>query len=422
MTPPQQVSAHREASRVGQASKAAHRPAHMLTAALGVAPPAASLPHAGALCAAPSIGTARVLWPNASCAGQSTAPSAGLGMLTMILNRDLRNDVALAAVKHQLAMMDVVPSVILVTVDFVNKSTSPEAEAARRHWSDMHASQLQGLADKLLEVGGRRTAILVEPLVHSSCMRDRVLATSFAQSARLVAKLGGRPPALFKNTLAYMWGFARLLQSCVRFALHVDSDIRLRAVGHPFVAPRAWSRRAMHLLEQQPSRVYAVNPLIDGPPPDCNVSRAAPHSCTCANHSRSTRDVTRSTPVQRATPISLLGAAALSCGIHLSKGRADHHAKTGREHVSLQASIFDLPRMQALLPLKLTHDYHHTEELFEEAGMRRGSSSMLFVSKHDLGVAKCRCKGKWTAGRSKSVRDAVGMCDTASECPEAGEM
>ena len=92
---------------------------------------------------------------------------------------------------------------------------------------------------------------------------------------------------------------------------------------------------------------------------------AAAHKRTALTHRARTReelDVTKSTPLLYASPVTLIDATAPTCAMHLAKSRADYFRRSGRQHVSLQASLFDLHRLYSMLPLVLTHDAHHTEE------------------------------------------------------------
>ena len=145
--------------------------------------------------------------------------------------------------------------------------------------------------------------------------------------------------------------------------------------------------------------------MDDGSPPACNITA---HACSCAKYSKKhTKDVTHTTPVLRGRgPLSLLGTSEPACALHLSKSVYDYYRRTNRQHVSLQATVFDLHRLRALLPLRLKRHEHHIEELLEEAGMRRGNVSMLFVGKRDLGVAKYKCTGDWSVGPAAGHADA----------------
>ena len=104
--------------------------------------------------------------------------------------------------------------------------------------------------------------------------------------------------------------------------------------------------------------------------------------------------------------------------MHLAKSRADYFRRSGRQHVSLQASLFDLPRLHAMMPLRLEKQFHHIEELIEEAGMRLGNGSYVYLPSRDLGVAKCKCKGQWSYEKRAKIRNSPDMCSN-DECPEA---
>jgi hypothetical protein len=305
--------------------------------------------------------------------------TAMTGTLIMLTTDDSGDD-AVALLKHQVDSTDVALDVVLVTVDFKNKSSHLGAEAMRLEWAKANAARLQHLASRLLVVCGGRCAVLIEVLQHSSCMHGHILSSAFRSDMHFARDLekSGQRVRFWKNAVAYMWGFIRLLP-CVRYVVHLDVDIRLRMSTSEL--PKAWIRRAIHLLSQD-RNAHSVSAIVDRVGPTCNV--APPGECRCTSY------VFRGVPLLRAQPVSLLGAAP-SCAYHFAKGRFDHAHLTGREHVSLQAGVWDVARLYKLMPLQMMHHNHHIEEMIEEAGMRHGNASTIFLSERDLGVSKCMC-------------------------------
>ena len=194
---------------------------------------------------------------------------------------------------------------------------------------------------------------------------------------------GARPELLFKNALAYAWGLVRL-STCVRFAVHLDDDIRLLAAEsgiHNATQSMGWDRAAVTLLLQQPD-AYSVGPMMYDsiPLPICNVT-PTPLSCQCS----AWRD--RKHRMGRVEPASMPGAAVrTACTFTL------HSRYTGQQNViSLQALVFDLPRTLRLLPLIPTRSHHHIEDLLRNSSQRHGLSQRFAMPRDLGGVLKCIC-------------------------------
>lgn len=293
-----------------------------------------------------------VLHHEARCLGRP-APRAsnlagvhGLGALITVTSDKLNAENtlrALLATDEQLALR-----MVLVTVDFKDKSDSAEAVAQRRAWAQSNADELKQMSQSLQKISGGASVLVELVDMASSCMSKHLSQLAFngygnsgcgSQRASSCNASG-----FWKNTVAFSWGLARL-SSCVRHVVHVDNDIHLRrATLHKGQQKSvAWVRRALGVLQASDS-LLSVHPLR-GPGACSFTSESAGDSdgCSC----RLGRDPNSGGLVlTRSTRLPKSSASAAAC---LLTYEGPH--KPGVPHFSIQAFVMDLQRFQQVWPL-----------------------------------------------------------------------
>ena len=292
-----------------------------------------------------------VLHHEARCLGRP-APRAsnlagvhGLGALITVTSDKLNAENtlrALLATDEQLALR-----MVLVTVDFKDKSDSAEAAAQRRAWAQSNADELKQMSQSLQKIGGGASVLVELVDMASSCMSKHLSQLAFngygnsgcgSQKASSCNTSG-----FWKNTVAFSWGLARL-SSCVRHVVHVDNDIHLRrATIHKGQQKSvAWVRRALGVLQASDSLWR---------PSSARSRRVQLHfrsagdsdGCGC----RLGRDPNSGGLVlTRSTRLPKSSASAAAC---LLTYEGPH--KPGVPHFSIQAFVMDLQRFQQVWPL-----------------------------------------------------------------------
>jgi hypothetical protein len=318
--------------------------------------------------------------------GRNTPPKRSFGTLIMSTSDDLQviKHALRATLEHSSA-----PAAVLVTIDFKNKSKSPEAEAARIEWVSSHRTQLRAMADDLREMCREKTDVMVAAINVRTSSEDSFRALFAAQPAceGFIVKDGAgacEPSRMWRNSVAYTWGLTTL-RKCVKYGLHIDSDVRMKS--HQSSAPRpTWVQLAMDALEQR-ADALSINPLQDrdrwgrAGHPYCVVS--ASQDCTCQQTRMDNRSW-RFMSMGVYAPKVLTVQGVSSCAFYLQATRSF----PAYNHASLQAFLMDLDRWDALLPLRLDRPVHHIEKLIEQAAQRVGRFHMMFMRPVDLGVAK----------------------------------
>lgn len=357
-----------------------------------------------------------------------TVAAHGIGaLLTVTANRMNSEDALRGLLQSDRALR---LRTIITTVDFHDKSSTSDADHARRDWTKTNLPALNQMAASLHKLSGN-VPVLVELVdMHGTCMGEYLSRVMF----RGYSGCGDEPSAchtarFWKNTIAFSWGLARAAL-CARYVVHVDNDIRL-LVRPPTRLPQlgaanttwspsaaavqsSWVRRAVSVL-QGSSSVLSVHPLR-GPAHVC--SRNA-QRCTC----RIGRDRTSGgLHVTRVTTLLLGDVAAPAC---LLTYEGPH--KPGVPHFSIQAFVVDLQRFQHVWPLSpslyrsygpydsnssseqaaradrlrqhevrrgIFRDQGHVdpESMFEENAMRAGLEIVHMMST-DLGVEKAVTRG-----------------------------
>ena len=110
-------------------------------------------------------------------------------------------------------------SIVLVTIDFRDKSGSDEAAASRKAWAESKAEHLKQMAQSLQQMSGG-VPVLVELVdMRGSCMGRHLSQLAFRDYAS--SGCGARAAdcvtsGFWKNTVAFSWGLARLaLAGCL---------------------------------------------------------------------------------------------------------------------------------------------------------------------------------------------------------------
>ena len=234
---------------------------------------------------------------------------------------------------------------VLVTVDFKDKSGSQAAAENRRSWAKSNEVSLQRMSESLHSISG--APVLVELVdMGGSCMARQLSQLAFRNYG--TSGCGSRAAAcntstFWKNTVAFSWGLARMA-SCARYVVHVDNDIRLVARKQQLSLP--WVRRAMGVLQANES-VLSVHPLRG--PGACTFARRSSASgehryrCNC----RLGRDsASGGLHLTRAAVLPASNSSAAAC---LLTYEGPH--KPGVPHFSIQAFVMDLQRFQRVWPL-----------------------------------------------------------------------
>ena len=342
------------------------------------------------------------------------------------------------ALERLLLSTDLIPRAVVVVIDFPNKTATAEDRSA---WIKENHEALHDLAAKLYASCSAQTTVSIEVVRFDTCTALRVLDSSF----NFKVSCGSPPhacrskaPHLYKNALAYAWGFWKMMECGIRYALHVDDDVRIvNPVDFPFSelhntrlsspwvwvaadeannrkdaggavnssralspaqgrsTPLAWIRRAVSLLAQTPA-AFSVAPFAHYGPSTCSHNESG--ACNCGEP----RWVSRGLTVRRPIPVRLLSSAGRTCGFELGHTSSNVRAHLRSPIVSLQALIVDTARWLQMLPLKFL-DAHHVgrnmESLIGDATMVRRrrqflwppQTYQLFVRSHDLGISKCLC-------------------------------
>ncbi|KAL1522369.1 hypothetical protein AB1Y20_017360 [Prymnesium parvum] len=161
---------------------------------------------------------------------------------------------------------------------------------------------------------------------------------------------------MWKNTLAFAWGLARLA-ACVTHVVHVDNDILLRRLP-AHVANASWVERAVAVLEANES-LMSVHPTRGGGPA-CGAKHGLPY-CRCANKLANKMDVRWAGPATRQSgglyflhsarqPLADAREACLLTYV------GPH--KPDVPHFSIQAFVLDVTRFQRIFPLDASHELY----------------------------------------------------------------
>lgn len=341
----------------------------------------------------------------------SAAAAAGVGVLITATSDKPKPEQTLRTILSSAPDIANQLSMILVTIDFRDKTTSKDAIARRRSWAEMHASSLQTMADSVQQIGGGSVPVLVELAdMHGSCMSEHLSQVAFrdyAGSSCGTSSDSCKTAQFWKNTVAFSWGLARM-RPCVRFVVHVDNDIELvRKSGPQYLDSTSWVRRSIRILEAVPN-LLSVHPLR-GPGPPCK----GPLRCQC----RLGRDPHSGLHVTRTNAVAIANLSAAAC---LLTYEGPH--KPGVPHFSIQAFTLDLQRFQRVWPLAPFHYPHYgpydsnasttqaaranslqrfelnvgirrhagkvdPESLFEENALLRGLE-IVYLASHMLGIEK----------------------------------
>lgn len=301
-------------------------------------------------------------------------------------------------------------SMVMVTIDFRDKTGSDEAAASRKAWAEDNEARLRVMAQSLQQIGGN-VPVLVELVdMRDSCMARHLSHLAFRDYAG--SGCGSRvlpcnTASFWKNTVAFSWGLARLAP-CVRYVVHTDNDIKLVRRGAAREQAPSWIWRSIGILRARDNllSVHAVR----GPGPACTGSA----QCHC----RLGRDA--NSGGLHMTRSSALAASNVSRAACLLTYEGPH--KPAVPHFSIQAFVMDLQRFEKVWPLAPYHyanygPYDHNvstalatradwlrrfelkrgiyrnqgkvdpESIFEENAMRAGLE-IVYLAAHDLGVEK----------------------------------
>ena len=342
----------------------------------------------------------------------SAASASGLGALITVTSDNTNAEQTLRSLLA--TAPDVVSklSIVLVTIDFRDKTGSDQAVAYRKAWAESNKEKLQTMATTLQSIGGN-VPVLVELVdMHGSCMGRHLSHGAFRDYAG--SGCGSRVSScnttrMWKNTVAFSWALARMAP-CARYVVHVDNDVQTRPRGRAGGGRGAtsWIWRAVSVLQAQ-ENLLSVHPLR-GPGAPCS----GPSRCQC----RLGRD--GNSGGLHLTRTAALAASNASAGACLLTYEGPH--KPGVPHFSIQAYVMDLTRFQRVWPLAPYHfaDYGpynrnasaedakkavylrkfevkrgiyreqgkvDPESMFEENALREGLE-IVYLAAHDLGVDK----------------------------------
>ena len=277
----------------------------------------------------------------------SSSGSGTLGALITVTNDKMNAEATLLNLMATDSAIDL--REVVVTIDFKDKSEA--AAASRREWARSNTHELQRMA-QAIRVASGGVPVLVELIDMNSCMGrhlSRVAFRNYAGSGCGVGASTCSTSRMWKNTVAFSWGLARM-EACVRYVVHVDNDIRLLphrplpGVHHRHIASSfSWVGRAIGVL-QASDTVLSVHPLR-GRGPSCGASQHDNHESRCK--CRIGRDPTSGgLYMVKATAVTMPNSSAAGClltyeGLH----------KPGVPHFSIQAFVLDLQRFNRLWPL-----------------------------------------------------------------------
>jgi hypothetical protein len=290
----------------------------------------------------------------------------GLGALVTVTTDKLNVEQALHTIMSHNDALQL--RMVLVTVDFKEKTDTEEAALTRRKWAASSALPLKQIAESVRNVSG--ADVLVELVdMRDSCMGRHLSRVAFRDYAGSGCGVRGAPcntSRFWKNTVAFSWALSRMA-TCVQYVVHLDNDIRLsRSRVHPptqqlgTAAPlqqslpsrsvRSWVRRAVSVLQANQT-LLSVHPLR-GPGPSCAAQRRygassdGPANWTWCACQRKRDPASGGLHNTRST---VLPASADSQPACLLTYEGPH--KPGVPHFSIQAFVMDVQRFQRVWPL-----------------------------------------------------------------------
>lgn len=197
---------------------------------------------------------------------------------------------------------------------------------------------------------------------------------------------------LFKNSLAYVWGFARLLP-LVKYVVHIDDDVCLEP--EPYSTSARWSSfswlaASLGILRNN-RYVISVHGAAGGAPCSTRHKRGKDFSCACKFLGKK--------PWEPLRPVLLNTEASVAVASTAASGNDMHEywplcgfllqGENRVPHFSLQLLVVDMDRFARGWPLEHIVRYPHIEKVIE-VGLNHFDSQFfpVFVAGSQLGVTK----------------------------------
>lgn len=333
---------------------------------------------------------------SASCGRKEADASVGF-MLTTISGRLSEPEATLRQLMHSTTIR---PRLVYVGVDEAQRSFK---------WLQMMPAVFQRLCSRLVKGCSREPVhvlealaqhlqgvasgapVLVERINMRSCVGVKLVQEAFACSTTALGPLLPRcwMPFFHKNTVAYFYGIMRL-RACVRYSVHIDSDITLHVHAPQQID---WVMRSVEVLASNQNALHTIMPT--------NPSEEVLGSCRTRHHnlhSLTTRCNCSGVKLGSTHSLSLLSNVQPACGF----ARVGEYSGRDGTHFSFQAFVIDVDRFtRRVWPLPIQWEsanlhreggpFGHIEAIMEKATGPASSQdvpSALFLGPSELGVHK----------------------------------